>query len=378
MEKESKKYRQIHNLIHKMISEGVLKPGDRIPSLRSMSSDLGVSVNTVREAYWELESRQIIEAMPQSGYFVRSELPRIKAVSSDEFSLDPCEVSLCRVYASFQEQGLPASGMNLGISMLDESLRPRRKITRHFQEILRNQNQDTFNYSMAPGLTELREQIARYALQGGAEVSPRDIVITAGCNEAVFLALRSICVPGDIVAIESPVYFNFLQLLKELGIKIIEIPSDPVHGMSIDALRFAFDRYNIRAVFSIPNFSNPVGSTMPDAHKEALVELIHQRQSFLIEDDIYADLHSQKHRPRSCKSWDREGRVLLCSSFSKTMEPGLRIGWVICGQHLSSIIKLKTLINIGTSTPNQMAVAGFLKEGGYDRHLRKSQRYYCE
>ena len=214
MEKESKKYRQIHNLIHKMISEGVLKPGDRIPSLRSMSSDLGVSVNTVREAYWELESRQIIEAMPQSGYFVRSELPRIKAVSSDEFSLDPCEVSLCRVYASFQEQGLPASGMNLGISMLDESLRPRRKITRHFQEILRNQNQDTFNYSMAPGLTELREQIARYALQGGAEVSPRDIVITAGCNEAVFLALRSICVPGDIVAIESPVYFNFCSCLR--------------------------------------------------------------------------------------------------------------------------------------------------------------------
>ncbi len=371
MEKQQAKYRKILDLIEKMIAEGVLKPGDRVPSLRSLSFDLGVSVNTVREAYWELESRQIIEAIPQSGYFVRQSLPGNAEESEQFFSPDPCEVSLCQVYANFQEQGMPEAGTNLGISTLDENLRPRQKLSKYFQEIFREQDSGTFNYSMAPGLQELRDQIARYALQGGAEVSPREVVITSGCSEAVFLALRSICEPGDIVAIESPVYFNFLQLLQELGLKIIEIPSTADRGMSIEALRFAFDRFDIKAVFTIPNFNNPLGATIPDEDKQALVELINRQKSFLIEDDIYADLHSDRHRPRSCKSWDTEGRVLLCSSFSKTVEPGTRIGWVLGGQMLKRIIKLKTLINIGTSTPTQKAFARFLKEGGYDRHLRK-------
>ncbi len=371
MEKQTAKYRQILDVVQNMIAEGVLKPGDRVPSLRSLSADLGVSVNTVREAYWELESSQIIEAIPQSGYFVRPSLPGQAEQTAEVFSPDPCEVSLCQVYANFQEQGMPAAGMNLGISHLDEDLRPRQKLSRYFQEVFREQSSESFNYSMAPGLQELREQIARYALQGGVDVSPREVVVTNGCNEAVFLAMRSICSPGDIIAIESPVYFNFLQLLQELGIKIIEIPSTPEKGMSIEALRFAFERFDIKAVFSITTFNNPLGSTLSDADKQALVELINEKESFLIEDDIYADLHSGRHRPRSCKSWDTEGRVLLCSSFSKTVEPGVRLGWVLGGRMLNRIIRLKTLLNIGTSTPTQKAFARFLKEGGYDRHLRK-------
>lgn len=229
---------------------------------------------------------------------------------------------------------------------------------------------ESYNYLMPPGYLPLREQIARLGLSGGLDLSPEEIIITNGCHEAVFLALMAVCRPGDTVVLESPIYFNLLQLLEQLNLKVIEIPCTPKEGMNTDTLRFVIDNHPVKAVFTISNFNNPMGYVMPDEKKQKLVHLLEEYDIPLIEDDIYGDISFQE-RPGTCKSYDKKGNVILCSSFSKTLAPGLRVGWILPGKYHDPVIKMKTLLNISTTSIHQIAVAGFLKEGGYERHLRK-------
>jgi len=161
-----------------------------------------------------------------------------------------------------------------------------------------------------------------------------------------------------------------LQLLQRLNLKLIEIPASVNEGMSLDTLQFVLDNHPVKAVFTIPNFNNPLGFVMPDDRKREMVRLLGEYKVTLIEDDIYGDLYYEA-RPSTCKSYDTAGQVILCSSITKTVAPGLGIGWVVPGdKYYDEITKLKTLLNISTAGINQIAAARFLKEGGYDRHMR--------
>jgi DNA-binding transcriptional MocR family regulator len=226
---------------------------------------------------------------------------------------------------------------------------------------------------MAPGHMELRKQIALLGLSCGLELSPEQIVITNGCHEAIFLALTAVCQPGDTVALESPVYFNLLQLLDHLKLKIIEIPSSQVDGIHLNTLRFVLENHSIKAVFLISNINNPMGFCMPKEKKKALVALLDVHNVPLIEDDIYGDL-GFKQRAYPLKSFDTMDNVLLCSSFSKTIAPGLRVGWIVPGKYYDFVVKSKTLLNLSTASMNQIAMARFLKDGGYERHLRSLRK----
>ncbi len=357
-----------------LIRKGVLKQGDKIPSIRQLSRELHVSINTVKDAYWKLESRNYIVAVPQSGFYVKRQ-PAFNAPqdSDDPHHLDPQDVSLCRIYGAFQNLGQCTPEISLAIAELAPDLRPTAKLGRFFQQALRDQEMESFSYLMTPGHLELREQIARLGLSCDLDLSPEEIVITNGCHEAIFLALMAVCQPGDTVVLESPVYFNLLQLLQHLKLKIIEIPSSPNDGISIDTLRFVLDNHRVNAVFSISNVNNPVGFSMPQTQKQKMVAMLDQYAIPLIEDDIYGDLGFER-RPRPCKSNDTNGNVLLCSSFSKTIAPGLRVGWIAPGKYYDQIVKAKTLLNISTASINQLAMARFLKDGGYERHLRSIRK----
>jgi DNA-binding transcriptional MocR family regulator len=219
--------------------------------------------------------------------------------------------------------------------------------------------------------------VAKRALGAGCTLRPDEIVITAGCVEAVSLSLRVTCRPGDTVAIESPSYFNFLQLIQELGLRALEIPATPREGMSIEALRYAIEHNPVRACLVISNFTNPLGSLMPDAKKRELAELLAKHDIPLIEDDIYGDLPFANERPSVAKAYDRKGTILLCSSFSKTLAPGYRVGWIAPGRFQPEIERLKVLANIATASPTQLAIAEFLANGGYDHHLRSLRRAYA-
>ncbi|MGD9010494.1 MAG: PLP-dependent aminotransferase family protein [Desulfobacteraceae bacterium] len=357
-----------------LIRTGVLKEGDRIPSIRQLSKELQVSINTVKDAYWKLESRNYIVAVPQSGFYVKKQPADIlldKAV--DPRHLDPQDVSLCRIYGAFQNMGQCTPEISLAIASLDPDLRPTAKMGRFIAQALREHELESFSYLMTPGHIELRQQIARLGLSCGLELSPEQIVITNGCHEAVFLALIAVCQPGDTVVLESPIYFNLLQLLQHLKLKIIEIPSSDVNGMHLNTLRFVLENHSVKAVFSISNVNNPMGFSMPREKKKALVTLLDEYGIPLIEDDIYGDLGFRR-RAHPCKSFDTKDNVLLCSSFSKTIAPGVRVGWIVPGKYYDPVVETKTLLNISTASMNQIAMARFLKDGGYERHLRSLRK----
>jgi DNA-binding transcriptional MocR family regulator len=364
------RYEQVAEKILNLIEHGVLKEGEKIPSMRQLSVELGVSVNTVKEAYWTLEKQNHIEAVPQSGFYVKKRAREFESSLFDPALMDPQQVGLCQIYGAFQYSGKYSAELNLGLSNLHPDFWPVEKLGKYMQEALRYHDHDSFSYVMSPGYPELRKQIARLGLSGGMELNPDEIIITNGCHEAIFLTLMTVCKPGDTVVYESPIYFSSLQLLQRLNLKLIEIPASVNEGMNLDTLKFVLDNHPVKAVFTIPNFNNPLGFVMPDQKKREMVQLLEKYKVTLIEDDIYGDLFYET-RPSACKSYDKTGNVILCSSITKTVAPGLRIGWVVPGkEYYDEITRLKTLLNISTAGINQIAAARFLKEGGYDRHMR--------
>jgi DNA-binding transcriptional MocR family regulator len=178
--------------------------------------------------------------------------------------------------------------------------------------------------------------------------------------------------PGDTVAVESPTYYLLLHALASLGLKVLEIPTHPATGASLEAIDLATSRRGaIKALLLVPTHQNPVGSVMPDEHKARLVELCEQRGVALIEDDIYGDASFGQTRPLPAKAWDKRGSVLYCSSFTKTLAPGMRVGWCAPGRYIHEVALTKRATSVFTAYGPQLAIAEFLATGGYDRHLKR-------
>jgi DNA-binding transcriptional MocR family regulator len=196
------------------------------------------------------------------------------------------------------------------------------------------------------------------------------VVITHGCVDALQMSLRVLTSPGDLIAAESPTYYGLLQLADLLGLKVIEIPSDPNTGISLEALQLAANQWSIKALVMTSRLSNPLGSTMPEERQKHLLRLASDFDIQVIEDDIYGELMYEQNKTKALKAFDRLGRVIYCSSFSKTLSPGVRIGWMIAGKYQAEIQRLQTFSTHSACSVTQMAVASYLENGGYDRHLR--------
>ncbi len=371
-------YEEIANHLAQLIRQGTFRPGQRIPSVRQMSQQQGVSISTVLQAYLLLEDRELIEARPQSGYYVRSRLP--SALPEPEMSApaaDPSRVSLNELVMMVLRDALNPKLVQLGAALPNNNLLPTEKLNRIFYSLSKKLGDRSNLYMFPPGSEELRLQIAHRMVAAGCSLSPSDIVITSGCVEAVDLCLQAVCRRGDIVAIESPMYFGVLQTLEALGLQALEIPTHPREGLSLEALRFALEHSPVRAVLAISNFNNPLGSSIPDENKKELVSLLAKYEIPLIEDDISGEIFFGEKRPTVAKSYDRKGLVMLCSSFSKDICPGYRVGWTAPGKFTSTVEWLKFAVSVASGTLQQLAVAEFLENGGYDRHLRRIRREYA-
>lgn len=369
-----------------LIASGTFRPGDRLPSVRKLSAQRKVSVSTVLQAYMLLEDQGLIEARPQSGYYVRAAgQPRMAAmgraplpepeISSPE--PDPANVGLRELVMHVVRDSENPNLVQLGTALPNRDLLPTRRLNRIVATLAREQEEQSNGYFFPPGYEPLRVQIARRAIVAGCSLSPSDIVITAGCSEAIELCLRAVCRAGDIVAIESPTYFGILQSIEALGLKALEIPTHPREGISLGALRFALEHNPVRACLVVSNFNNPLGSCMPDENKRELVELLARHEIPLIEDDISGEIYFSEQRPMVAKAFDRKGLVLLCSSFSKDVCPGYRVGWAAPGRFRATVEWLKFASNGVTASLPQMAVAEFIACGSYDHHLRRLRREYA-
>lgn len=371
-------YEDVAGRIAVLIDQGTFRPGERVPSVRNLSRQMQVSVNTVIEAYSLLENCRVIEARPQSGYYVCSRLPepepREKEPTGDE--VVPSPVNLCEISVQIMCNIQDSTLVPLGAAVPNPDFLPIDKLNRMLAAETRRFRLQSVSYPMPSGLKRLRVQIAKRTISAGCTLGHDDLIVTAGCVEAVMLALRAVCRPGQTVAVESPVYYNFLQLIQELGLKVLEIPSSPREGMNLEVLAYALRSTPIHACLIISNFSNPLGTVMPEEKKRELVEMLAEREIPLIEDDIYGDLCFAGPRPPVAKAYDTKGLVLLCSSFSKTVAPGYRVGWIAPGRFHEEVKRLKVLMNIATPAPTQLAVAEFLANGGYDHHLRALRKVY--
>ena len=338
-----------------------------------------MSISTVLQAYRILEDERVIEARPQSGYFVRPKMwtpPALPEMSQP--AKRPTEVNICDLSMRVMEATRDPALVKLGAALPSPELLPSVALNRAMAAAGRRHPDAGNTYEIAPGNLALRTQIARRALDSGISLSADDIITTCGGTEAIQLCLRAVAGPGDTIAIESPTYFGILQCIEALGMKVLEIPTHPVDGVSLEALTFALDSHRVKACLFVLNFNNPLGSCMPDANKERLVRMLAERGIPLIEDDIYGDICFTPERPKTAKSFDRDGGVLLCDSFSKTLAPGYRVGWTVPGRFKKQILHLKMVSTLANATLPEMAIADFLATGGYDHHLRKLRRVYAD
>lgn len=372
------KYEEIARQVLDLIESGTFGPGDRISSVRDMSHQMRVSVTTVLQAYRLLENKGHIEARPQSGYYVRARVaPKVAPPEMSRPRMRPAVVSLGQFLVRMMNDMRDTSLMHLGAAVPNPDLVPTEKLNRSIGSMSRRYRTLSNSYDMPPGCELLRVQIAQRSLVAGCTLSPQDIVTTCGAQEAISIALRATCKPGDIVALESPTFYGHLQSAEAMGLRVVEVPTCPTEGISIPAVRELISRHRISAFLVVTNFSNPLGCSLDEERKRELVELLARHEIPLIEDDIYGDLAWDGKRPSVAKTYDRKGLVLLCSSFSKTLAPGYRVGWIVPGRYQSEVTRLKVLTNIATPTLPQLAVADFLANGGYDHHLRRITRLYA-
>jgi len=371
-------YEQLATEVAFQIAQGILRTGDRLPGVRVLSSQRNVSTATAVAAYRKLEDEGFIEAKPRSGFFVRSRpQTRIEEPGISRPSVRPRAITGQQLTMQLIKAANEPDMVQLGAAVPSSGFLPARAVERALARALREHRQQAMAYAFPPGLPELRQQIARRMAEWGCPVGPDELVITNGCQEAITLALRAITEPGDIVAIESPTFYGLLQAIDSLGLRALEIPTHPRDGISLQALQLALEQWPIKACIVVPNYSNPLGYCMPDPAKKQLVGLLAEHRVALIEDDIYGDLGFSERRPSACKAHDQNGAVLYCSSFSKTLSPGLRVGWIAPGAYREKIEYLKYVTNLATPTAPQLAVSELLRGGAYERHLRKARGEYA-
>ncbi len=368
-----KRYEQLANDLARSIHDGILRPGERLPSVRRTSASRGVSPATVFEAYYLLEARGLITARPRSGYFVAAGASGLQSLPGPEAALTatPAELDVSELVFEVLEATRARKAVPLGSAFPSPLLFPLARLGRSMAATVQKMDPWRTVEDLSPGDAELRRQIAlRYRIDG-LQVPIEHVVVTNGALEALNLCLAAVTKPGDTVLIESPTFYAALQSIERNGLKAVEVAGDPETGIDLDAMEQAIEAHRPQACWLMTNFQNPQGSLMPDEHKRRLVEIVTRYRIPLIEDDVYGELYFGEKRPMPAKAFDREDWVLHCASFSKCLAPGYRVGWMASGRFCKQIERLKLTISLATSIPAQQALAGYLAKGGYDRHLRQ-------
>jgi DNA-binding transcriptional MocR family regulator len=375
-----KRYEALAEEIADSIRTGVMKTGDRLPSVRQASMSRNVSPSTVFEAYYLLEARGLIRARERSGYYVTAgsqKLPpepeitahadtRTRTVDVSELVFEVLESIKSRDVTPF------------GSAFPDPTLFPLQRLAKSMASTIQKMDPWSTLEDLAFGNANLRRQIALRYLSDGLHIQPDEIVITNGAMEALNLCLAAVARPGDSVIIESPAFYGALQALERAGLRAIEVPTHPRQGIDLAVLAEVLERNRPKACWLMTNFQNPLGSLMPDDRKRELVEMLTRFDVPLIEDDVYGELYFGNRRPVSAKEFDTKGLVMHCSSFSKCLAPGYRIGWAAAGRYTQSVARCKMTTTLAASAPTQAALADYLSKGGYDKHLRQLRNTFAD
>jgi len=376
-------YHQIAGKIESMISRGTYQPGERLPGVRRLSKDFGVSVGTVLEALYRLHNTGNLEVRPRSGYYVstpRADLPN--TIKAKPIQSAPKSVSNQATVLRLASASNNPEIVQLGAALPHPDYQPRNALARHFRAALREHPYATSSYEFPPGYEPLRKTIATRMRHAGLHLHPEQITISNGCQEAVTICLSLVAKPGDIIAVESPAYYGLLQCIESLGMRALELKTDPTNGIDPGILDTTLQRWPVKACVLTANGNNPLGYITSDENKRDILRVLKKHDVALVEDDIYGDLSLSSpgsgERPKAMCAYATKQIALYCSSFSKTVSPALRIGWIASTSLNEQIQHAKFLRNIATASIDQIALAGYLANSGYDRHLDKHRDQYAK
>ncbi|MEQ5840306.1 PLP-dependent aminotransferase family protein [Paraburkholderia acidicola] len=354
------------------IERGMWSPGQRLPSVRQLSQAQRVSVTTALAAYRLLEDKRLIEARPQKGFYVRAEIHPLSAPERIALHVERPDESLTRETLNCLDT--EANLVSFGTALCGKELFPIEALSRCISSTARKHRELLAEVSFSPGSKRLRESLASHASSWNCQLSADEVLVTNGCVEAFGLCLQAVARAGDAIVVESPAYYGFLSTIERLGMIALPLAfaPDPARAFS-DIARLSKER-RIGACLMSTCVSNPGGTGLTLDMKRELVELLERTQIPLIEDATFSDLHFESTQ-RAARSYDRTGNVLLCSSLSKTLSPGLRIGWVSGGRHHDALVSLKRTMSIGQPLLIQEGVAEYLCSGGYHHHLRQLRKH---
>lgn len=362
-------YQKIANTIQEQIFSETLKIGDKLPSIRAFQKLHNVSMNTIKQAFLELESKSLIESRPKSGFYVsKTSNRKLLIPSMNKLKLSEQKTTsedlITKVFDSLSDKGIT----RFSIGVPDPGLLPIAKLNKGLAKVVRNLAESGTSYEPVQGSANLRRNLAKWAIVLEGKLTEDDFVTTSGAMNAIFNCLMAVTKRGDTIAIESPVYFGIIQIAQNMGLNIIELPTHPTTGVDLEALKKVIHKVDVCCFMS--NFSNPLGSLMPDENKQELVKMLTHHNIPLIEDDLYGNLFFGTVRPKPCKYYDEAGIVMWIGSVSKTLAPGYRVGWVAPGKFKDKIIRQKMAQTVCMPSLYQEVIADFLEHGRYDHHLR--------
>ena len=367
-------YESISARLRSHIRQGSYQAGERLPSTRTLSRLFQVSVNTVTQCFRQLEADGFIEVRPRSGVFVADEVPDSRKLPElPHFPLLPVEVSLSEEILHYMEPHRQLELAHLGIALPSPDIMPIDRVLRTFRDVTRKHARDTWDYMHPHGHERFTHQLSRRSLKYPAPITTEDIIVTNGCMEAIELALRTVTQRGDTVAVETPAYYGSLLALDVMQRRALEIPTHYRDGVCLYSLEQAFKRGQVRACLLSTNAQNPLGFTMSPERKRKLVQLSTTYGVPIIENDIWGDtVYEGEALP--AKAYDEAGMVIYCNSFSKSLMPGLRLGWVAPGRFHHRLRELKQISSITTASAPQLLMGRLMESGFYAQHIQHLRR----
>ncbi len=373
-------YLQLAQRLSQHIAQGTFAPGEQFPSVRQLMKTHQISMSTAVQVCHTLEDWGLLHARPRSGYYInaapRASLPRVaesafaRTTHADSFTGLHTTIAM---WLDRLEAKAPRINFMTGVGAPD--LYPSAALQRNAASVLRQHPEVLTTMARRYGHPELRAALAKRAASRGMHLRADQITITHGAMEAVTLALRALCQPGDTVAVESPSFYGALQAISALGLRTLELPTSPSTGLSVEALAMALDapKPPIRALLCMPTLHNPLGCTMPEANKRAVLQLCSEHGVPIIEDDIYADMGTAAAHTQPIKAYDVDDQVIHCASLNKSLAPGMRIGWMSAGRWQARVEMLKYSQSRFPEELGQMVLARFLASKSHDRYLRRLQ-----
>ncbi len=378
-------YQQIGSYLRQAILSGNLLADTRLPACRQLARDLGVNRITVENAYSELESEGLVSSRMGSGTYILPQNHFALIQKNDPDALWPLWQQSVKdrdteSKSSMVEEMLRASRqphpINFSSGVSDSRQFPADEFRKVLQAVMRRDDAAALDYGEGSGYAPLREGIAHILASQGLQTGPENILITAGSQQAIFLASQVLLKPDDVVLVENPTYSIAIDLFRRLGFQVIGIPMDG-QGMQVEKLENLLQQYHPKLIYTIPNFHNPTGTCLSSPRRRQMIVLADRYNVPILEDDFVGDLRYEGHSQPSLKALDPGGQVIYVSTFSKMLMPGLRIGFIVAnGPVYDSLVNFKHLSDLATSTLIQRTLESYVTVGRYQAYLRRSCRIF--